>query len=199
MKILGVVIAGGASMRMTGQEKAFLEIDGVSLMERIMSRLKFQVESVAINSNGDLSRFSGFGCPVFADILADVGTPLAGLHAALTFGSQSGFDAVITVPSDAPFIPLDMVERLLEAGEVTGAAIACSQGHDHYLTGIWTTALAQPLENLILRDGLRRVQDFVAKAEAAKVMWSSDPHDAFFNINTPEDLLEAVLIARGET
>ena len=59
----------------------------------------------------------------------------------LHYGAKQGFDAVVTVPSDAPFLPLDLVHTACwRAGEVTGAAIARSGGQDHYLTGIWTTA-----------------------------------------------------------
>lgn len=198
MKILGAVIAGGASRRMGGREKAFLALDGVTLMERVLSRLRFQVDEVVINANGDASRYAQFGCEVVADGLADVGTPLAGLHAALCRGTALGFDAVVTVPSDSPLLPLDLVQKLLEAGEETGAAFARSGGQDHYLTGIWITAMAKPLERLITQDGLRRVQDFAAKAHAAKAVWAAVPHDPFFNINTPEDLAMAERIVKGD-
>ena len=63
MKILGVVIAGGTSSRMGGREKAFIELDGVNLMERTLSRLSFQVDDVAINANGDAGRFAGSTAP----------------------------------------------------------------------------------------------------------------------------------------
>lgn len=197
MKILGAIIAGGQSKRMGGCEKAFVMLDGSTLLERTLSRLRFQVNDTIINANGDSARFAATGLIVVEDVLTDVGTPLAGLHAALYFGSKRGFDAVVTVPSDAPFVPLDLVSKLLAAGEVTGAAIARSAGQDHYLTGIWTTAMAPALGRLIEKDGLRRVQDFAARADAAKAVWPAVPHDPFFNINTPEDLAEAEGIARG--
>ena len=196
MKILGAIIAGGHSTRMGGREKSFLRLAGTSLLERTLSRLRFQVDGVVINANGDASRFSTFDVPVVEDVLADVGTPLAGLHAALYYGASKGFDAVVTVPSDAPFLPLDLVERLLEGGEVTGAAIARSGGQDHYLTGIWTTAMATSLGRLIETEGMKRVQDFVTRAKAEKVVWAAVPHDPFFNINTPEDLNVAESIVR---
>lgn len=197
MKILGAIIAGGRSSRMGGREKAFLELDGVALIERVSSRIGFQVHEVVINANGDPSRFARLECVVIADLLEDVTTPLAGLHAALAFGADDGFDAVLTVPSDCPLLPLDLVERLKPAGDVTGAAHARSGGQDHFLTGLWTTAMARPLERLIRDENLRRVQDFVVKAKAEKVVWAAVPHDPFFNINTPEDLVLAEKIARG--
>lgn len=197
MKILGAIIAGGRSTRMGGQEKAFLVMDGVTLIERVSSRIGFQVDEVVINANGDPSRFAKLDHVVIADLLEDVATPLAGLHAALSFGADDGYDAVLTVPSDSPLLPLDLVERLKQAGQVTGAAHARSGGQDHYLTGLWTTAMAKPLERLIRDQNLRRVQDFAMKAKAEKVVWAALPHDPFFNINTPEDLAEAENIARG--
>jgi molybdenum cofactor guanylyltransferase len=195
MRILGAIIAGGKSSRMGGCEKSFLDLDGVTLLARTLSRLRFQVNDLVVNANGAPSRFSEVVVP---DELTDVGTPLAGLHAVLSYGADKGFHAVVTVPSDAPFLPLDLVARLVEAGEVTGAAIARSGGQDHYLTGIWTTGMAKALERLIADQGLRRVQDFAGRCHAEKVVWAAVPHDPFFNINTPEDLAVAREIARGE-
>jgi molybdopterin-guanine dinucleotide biosynthesis protein A len=197
MKILGAIIAGGHSTRMGGREKSFLDLAGASLLDRTLSRLRFQVDEIIINANGDASRFAATGVTVVEDVLTDVGTPLAGLQAALYYGASKGFDAVVTVPSDAPFLPLDLVERLLEAGEVTGAAIARSGGQDHYLTGIWTTAMAKPLGRLIEAEAMKRVQDFVTRAKAEKVVWAAVPHDPFFNINTPEDLTMAEQIVKA--
>ena len=187
MRILGVIIAGGQSSRM-GTEKAMLKLDGVTLLERVLSRLRLQVTEVALNANGDPARFGYHGLRVIPDELTEVGTPLAGLHAALSHGKAEGFDAVVTVPSDTPFLPLDLVARLTEAGEITGAAHARSGGQDHYLTGMWTTALAAPLARLIKDEQLRRVQDFCTRAKARRAVWETVPHDPFFNINTPDDL-----------
>ena len=197
MKILGAIIAGGESKRM-GEEKALLKLDGVTILERIASRLRIQVDEVILNANGDNARFANSGIPFIADLLTTIATPLAGLHAVLRYGDENNFDAVVTVPSDSPFIPLDLVSRLLEAGEEKGAAIARSHDQEHYLTGIWTTALSRPLEKLILHENLRRMQDFVSRVEAPSVLWSDQPHDPFFNINTPDDLKIAELIAKGK-
>jgi molybdenum cofactor guanylyltransferase len=193
LKILGVIVAGGLSSRM-GQEKALITLGGVTLLERVVSRLRLQVDQVVLNANGDGKRFGFHGLQVFPDVIDDVGTPLAGLHAALAHGAAQGFDAVVTVPSDTPFLPLDLVAKLTDVGEVTGAAYARSGGQDHYLTGMWTVALAKPLEKLIREGGLRRVQDFCAKAKARRAVWETVPHDPFFNLNTPEDVIVAEAI-----
>jgi len=183
MRILGVIIAGGRSSRMGGIEKSLIDLAGRPLIAHIVERFRRQTDDVVINANGNPSRFSGFGCEIIADGPGLTGTPMAGLNAALTYGDAHGFDAVVTTPSDTPFLPLDLVARL--QGE--GAAIAQSGGQDHYLTGFWPTSLVPILENATLK----RMQDWVTVAGARKVEWSTSPRDPFFNINTPDDLAQA--------
>jgi molybdenum cofactor guanylyltransferase len=196
MRVLGAVIAGGQSRRMGGQEKAFLMLDGVSLIERVVSRIAFQVDAVVINANGDSSRFHVLGHDVIPDKLK-TGTPLAGLHAALAQGAVGGFDAVLTVPTDTPFLPLDLVVRLAEAGHLTGAAVARSSGQIHHLTGLWSIAMAGKLEDMIVAKHLHRVMDVSRIFDVAIADWPVEPHDCFMNINTPEDLVTARMALHG--
>jgi molybdopterin-guanine dinucleotide biosynthesis protein A len=121
----------------------------------------------------------GQGNVVVIPDLRSIGTPLAGLHAALTYAGENGFDAVLTAPCDAPLLPPDLRARL----EGAGAAIAASAGQAHYLTGFWPVGLLGLFE-----DGqLRRVMDFAGAAKARVVEWEVGAHDPFANINTPED------------
>jgi molybdenum cofactor guanylyltransferase len=197
MKVLGAIIAGGKSTRMGGKEKAFLPLGETTLLDRVHSRISFQVDDVVINANGDPHRFDHYGLRVIADQYDDLQTPLAGLHAVIRHGRSQGFDAVLTVPSDSPFLPLDLVERLEEAGRGTGAAVAASMARVHYLTGLWSTALAPVVDDCIRREGMVRVQDFVRKVDTAEVEWDVFPHDPFLNVNTPEDLSFAELHLDG--
>ena len=180
MRVLGAIIAGGKSSRMGGAEKAFLKLDGMSLIEHVRLRLAPQVDAIVINANGNGSRFGGVIVP---DVLTEIHTPLVGLHAVLKFAKD--FDAVLTVPSDGPFLPHDLRSRL-----GAGPAIACSAGQDHYLTGLWPVLLFAQLDDA-LRGGVVRMQDWVAACGAQKVEWKTEPHDPFFNVNTPEELAKA--------
>jgi molybdenum cofactor guanylyltransferase len=184
MRILGAIIAGGKSSRMGGQEKAFLELGGQTLISHIVQRLAPQVDEIIINANGEAARFQLTGLAVVADQIASGGTPLAGLEAVLSHATEYGFDAVISVPSDTPFLPHDFVARL----SGPNAAIAVSAGQEHYLTGFWPSSLAADLRDEITQKGLRRMQDWVRICGARKVEWDAAPFDPFFNINTREDL-----------
>ncbi len=187
MKILGAIIAGGKSARMGGTEKALIDLAGRPVVSHIAACLQRQTDHVIINANGDPLRFRDLGFEVVADVPGAVDTPLSGLETVLVYAASQGFDAVVSTPSDTPFLPHDLSSRLsgLEA------AIAGSGGQDHYLTGFWPVPLAAILKEALANRGLRRMQDWVALCEARTVKWSAVPLDPFFNINTPEDLEQA--------
>lgn len=192
MKICAVIVAGGGSSRM-GREKAFELIRGWSIIDRIVACLGAQMTDIVVNANGDMQRFGHIGFPVIGDLRKDIHSPMAGLHAALAHGRDGGYGAVLTVPSDAPFLPLDLVERLLVA--VRPAAIAASAGQRHYLTGIWSTSLLDELEKAMDSQLAPRLRDWTLVCDAAVVHWPAEPYDPFFNVNTPEELAEAERIA----
>jgi molybdopterin-guanine dinucleotide biosynthesis protein A len=193
MTVLGAIIAGGSSSRMGGVEKAFLPLHGVSLIERVKSRLALQADHIVINANGDGARFAALACEIVPDLLSDARTPLAGLHAVLMLARTRGFEAVFTTPCDAPFLPLDVVKVLREAGKGK-AIIAASEAHSHYLTGYWPATCAEALDDAIRNDGLRRVQDFTKLVNASELVWPDSLVDPFLNVNTPEELRFAELM-----
>ncbi len=187
MRILGAIIAGGQSSRMGGVEKAFIKLGGKPIIQHIVECLRVQTSEIVINANGDAGRFESLNCVVVPDGLGAGETPLAGLAAVLAYAELSDFDAVISVPSDTPFLPDDLVERL-NGGS---AAIASSKGQDHFLTGFWPASLTGMLMKAIVEADLLRMQEWVKMIGARKVEWSSLGFDPFFNINTPDDLKKA--------
>ena len=192
MRTAAVIVAGGRSSRM-GREKALEVIGGQTIIGRIAGTLRPQVDELVINANGDAARFAATGLSVIPDLMPVVGTPLAGLHAALKFAEAHGFDAVLTVPSDSPFIPSNLTQTL---GAVSHqAAVAMSGGQTHYLTGLWSPMLLPGLEVVLHRRPLPRLQDWVQQCHAAEVEWPTAPYDPFFNVNTPEQLAQARQIA----
>jgi molybdopterin-guanine dinucleotide biosynthesis protein A len=188
MKIIGAIIAGGRSSRMEGREKAFLELASKPVILHVIEQFEPQVDQLVINANGDAARFSEFGLEVIPDVMTSLTTPLAGLHAALKFTKSVAADVLVTVPSDTPFLPFNLVAKLLEKAVVRGAAIAASGDQEHYIIGAWKTELLDDLETAIASDNLFRVKDWAHRASAQKVEWPVKPHDPFFNVNAPEDL-----------
>jgi molybdenum cofactor guanylyltransferase len=184
MKIAAVIIAGGSSTRM-GRNKALIDLAGRPVLQWVVDRISPQVDGLAINANSSL--MDHFGLPIVSDVRHGIGTPLAGVHAGLCWARNAGFDTLLTVPADSPFVPCDLVAKLGAGAPV----IAASAGQVHYLTGLWPVSQLQALE----QSNFRRVQDWAKHCHARTIEWPAEPYDPFFNINTPEDLARAEVIA----
>jgi molybdenum cofactor guanylyltransferase len=191
MKVMAAIIAGGRSRRMGGEEKAFLMLGGRSILAHVIDRIRYQVDGLVINSNGDPRRFADFKLAVVPDRVSTLATPLAGLHASLAHAKTAHADCLLTVPSDTPFLPENLVLRLTQ---LKHAAIARSGGQDHYLIGVWPVALLDDLETAIGIEQMFRVKDWAARCRARYAEWPVLPFDPFLNVNRPEDLATAEAI-----
>ncbi|WP_127104820.1 molybdenum cofactor guanylyltransferase MobA [Pararhodobacter zhoushanensis] len=188
--IAGIVLAGGRATRMGGGDKALLPFGGRPLLAHVLARVGPQVGAVAISANGDPARFAGFGLPVLADPVAGFPGPLAGVLAGMDWAHGLGAEAVLCVAGDTPFLPVDLVARLSEAGAFALAASA-SDGRmrQHPTVGLWPVRLREALREALAR-GENKVGRFAAEHGAVAVPFDALP-DPFFNINTPDDLRAA--------
>jgi molybdopterin-guanine dinucleotide biosynthesis protein A len=186
-----VILAGGRASRLGGGDKGLLMLDGRTVLERIIGRLRPQVARIALNANGDPTRFERFGLPVLPDPIAGQPGPLAGILAAMEW---AGAGDVVTVPSDTPFLPADLVPRLVAARGAAAIAVAASGGRSHPVAALWPARLQHELRRAIVEDGMRKVDHWVARHRPVEVPFATEPVDPFFNINRPEDLAEAARI-----
>ena len=193
--IPAVILAGGLSRRMGGGDKALRPLAGQPVLGHVIDRLRPQVAALALNANGDATRFAGFGLPVVADDAADFAGPLAGILAAFDWAAQTHptASAVLTVPADTPFLPRDLAARLAAAG---APALARSGGRIHPVVGLWPLALRADLRRALRAEGLRKVEDWTARLAPSLVDFEAAPVDPFFNINTPDDLELAEALLR---
>src|ERR1700722_1123480 len=128
MNIIGVLLAGGLARRMGGGDKPLRRIAGRPLLDRVIERLRPQVAGLVLNANGDPARFAAYGLPVVADSVPDFAGPLAGILAGLgwTAANRPDCPMIVSVATDAPFLPTDLVARMAEAIAAEGADMACA-------------------------------------------------------------------------
>jgi len=200
-EIVAVLLAGGLSRRMGGQDKMLRGLGGESILARVIARVEPQVGILLLNANGDPERFADFGLPVAEDVVGDHAGPLAGLLTGMEWTRVNAPHCpwVLTVPTDAPFLPCDLVERLMRALEDEGAEMACasSGGRHHPVCGLWPVRLAGELRRA-MEEGVRKVDIWTARYKLAVADWPTEPVDPFFNANRPEDMAEAERIL-GQT
>ena len=188
---------------MGGGDKALLPLGKGTLLAHVMERLLPQVERVALNANGDPSRFHAIGLPVIADNIEGFVGPLGGVLAGLDWAASHGADAIVTAAADTPFLPPDLVPRLLLRAEETGAKVVLAATDDPDLGprrqptfGLWPVELREDLREALL-SGIRKVGQWTDRHNAALASFPTTPYNPFFNVNTPEDLDRAEAMLKG--
>jgi molybdopterin-guanine dinucleotide biosynthesis protein A len=186
------VLAGGLSRRMGGGDKCLRLLGGSTILARIVERAAPQVESLALNANGDAGRFASYGLPVVADSIADFAGPLAGILAGLDWAAAQApaCSHLASFAGDAPFLPRDLVRRFADAVEVESADLACaaSCGRTHPVFGLWPVTLREALRRAMVEEEIRKVDRWTARYRLAVVEYGPEPFDPFFNANQPDDL-----------
>lgn len=192
-EILGVILAGGQARRMGGGDKGLAMLDGMPMLARVIARLRPQVDHLILNANGPPGRFAAFGLTVVPDPTAQARGPLEGLAAAMVYAraKHPSVGALVTVSTDLPFLPDDLVPRLTAAG-VDQPAIAVSDGRRHPVIGLWPVSMHAAVSTA-LETGALSLNAFADRHGAVEVAFplgdcAGQTIDPFFNANTPEDL-----------
>ena len=191
-----LVLAGGRATRMGGGDKPLRQFGPSTLLDHVLARLAGQRAHVTVlSANGDPARFARFGLPVVPDTVPGHPGPLAGVLAGMEWVLAHAPDTadIVTVPADSPFLPIDLVDRLLAAREAASADMACaaSAGQAHPVAGLWPVRLAAQLRQALVEDRLYRVGRWTARFKLVQVEFATSPIDPFLNVNTPEDLAAA--------
>ena len=194
-KVLGVVIAGGRSVRFGG-EKATAPLAGRPLLLWAVLRLQRNCARVAVNTRPEtqteaLARAEGLA--VLHDVPGDAAGPLAGVKVGLTWAKGLGAHAIAVSPCDAPMLPDDLFARLIDAAGGDAAIAETPEGRQP-LCSIWpVSALVAVTE--ALAGGAHPATWRVLESIGAKPVRFADAA-AFANLNTREEL--AAIAARLE-
>ncbi len=186
--VTGIVLAGGQGRRMGGVDKGLVPFRGAPMVAHAIARLAPQVGAIVVNANQNAEAYAALGHRVVPDTVGGFAGPLAGLHAGL---AAAPTPLVVTVPCDSPFLPADLVARLAEALERTGADIAVARTFDqpHPVFALVRTSVRPHLETFLGAGG-RKIDAWYASLAAVEVPFD-DEADAFRNINTRDELAAA--------
>ena len=193
--VAGVLLAGGLARRMGGGDKCLCPLAGETLLARVIARTAPQVGPLIVNANGDPARFASYGLPVVADVVEGYAGPLAGILTALDWAAEHAphHPLVASFATDAPFLPRDLVETMVEARDLAGADLACaaSGGRTHPVFGLWPVELRADLRDALVEQGERKIDRWTASHRLVEVAFPCAPVDPFFNANREDDLAEA--------
>ena len=188
LSVSAIVLCGGESSRM-GFDKAFIKIEGRTLVERQVVLLRRRFGKIILVTNSPGSYKSRSRVKVVTDIVRGFG-PLGGLYTGL---SNSGSEYNLVAACDMPFINLDLAAYM--AGSVKeGFQAVVPYYRKRY----------QPLFAVYSRDCLGKIRQALAgnklklaallsefkvrKVLKKELVKFGDPDVFFRNINTPQDL-----------
>ena len=174
------ILAGGQGRRLGGVDKAFLNYDGKTLLERCLQSAGNGFAQRLISHPGAEVRFTSNGLEAVKDVRPGQQGPLAGLEALLTVTRSQW---LLTIPVDVKTLPLIVFETLLRLEDGPGRVIRDADGLQP-LIALWRVSDALAIVQQRLDAGQRDAQGLVA---ALGLMVCELSPMRLGNLNTPHD------------
>ena len=181
-----MILAGGKSIRM-GQDKAFLEVDGVPIILRVFAMLdQLFAETIVVANKKE--PYVGLKIPLYTDLLPGQGA-LGGLYTGLM---HSAFPYAFCVACDMPFLNRMVIEYLITRIEHYDAVVPRTSDGLQPLHAVYSKKCLEPIRRLLDLKG-SKIMDFYPQIRLRLVdereFLPLDPEKrSFTNVNTPEEL-----------
>lgn len=183
--VTAFILAGGKSSRM-GEEKAFMQIQGKGLIDRIISAAHNVSEDTFVV--GPKDKFGAYG-RIVNDVYPDSG-PLAGIHAAL---ERSRTELSLVLPVDTPFVTTEFLKFLTDTARESKAIVTVPRvgGRLQPLCAVYRKPFAAIAEQALKEKRLKI--DPLFPPESTRVISEEEIRAAGFdpaildNLNTKEE------------
>ncbi len=171
-----------------GQNKAFIQIEGVPIIARIHDLFRELFQEVIIITN-QREFFKNFDSKVYQDLMPDMGA-LGGLYTGIFFSS---FQYSFCAACDMPFINKSLVEYLIENIGTNDVVVPRTRDGIQPLHAIYSKKCLDPIKKTI-DQGKYRIIDFYKMAtvrivEEDEFLFLDPFRESFINVNTPQELL----------
>ena len=191
-KILGVVLAGGKSLRF-GEDKSQVKLNNKSLIDHILSEILTEFKELLIVSNNSIKFNKSEKISIIGDFKNNLG-PLGGVLTAMKWIKDNNKDYhwISTFPTDTPFFKNQILKDFHDQINLKNGKLFFIKSNNtrHNIFGLWSLDLADKLEK-DLENGDRKVEDWANKVGVNIIDMQFEKNDPFFNINTKEDLEKA--------
>ena len=189
--VTGVILAGGKSSRF-GSNKAFADVNGRQLIERVIAVMGSVFEKLIIITN-DPDEYSALGISMYKDLIKGLG-PLGGIYTGLEkMPDRFGF----FVACDMPFLNEDLIRYITEMNKNEyDAVVPKIDWKMEPLHSLYSKTCLPPIRGLI-ESGECMINKFFQTIRTRFINEDEiRQHDplmrSFYNINRPGELIEAV-------
>ena len=184
MTVAGVVLAGGAGRRMGGVDKAALHLRGTTLLDRVLSAAEPVCDRLVVVGPDRPTTVAGV---TFVREDEPGGGPVPAILAGLAAAPDC--DVVLVLATDLPLLLPHHLRLLLDGLQGDAVAAQDFEGPNPLLAAYRSAALAERAARLRLGAGSsagRLLPDGVSTVDLGP---------ATFNVNRPEDLAAAEVLA----
>ena len=197
--ILGVVLAGGKSRRF-GQDKSQVKLKNILLIDYILREIVDEFKETLIVANEEIDFMKSKSISVTKDYKSGLG-PLGGVLTAMKWirENNKNYEWISTFPSDTPFFRKDELKYFFKNINMNESKLFFIKSNKtrHNIFGLWSLDLIDKLEDDILK-GERKVEVWANSIGVKTVDINNKKPDPFFNINTKEDLENAIKIIKHD-
>lgn len=180
--LAAVVLAGGASRRM-GRDKATMpHPGGATMVEHTVSAVSRRCSPVFVVAAPGQALPDLGEARVLRDEARGVG-PLLATGRGLRAAAEAGLERAFVCAVDMPELSEEVIDQL--AGYDGVDVVLPWDGREHYLAGIYRTALADHIDGLIA-SGQRAMRALTDSVLTQRVVL--EPGPAFANVNSEADL-----------
>ena len=174
---------------MREKTKALLEFNSLPLIQHVIDRMRPQVCKLLLSVELENPRFESFSLRQIPDPRQGGCGPLGGLLAALE-ALDADNDWLLLAPCDAPFVPVDLGQRLMQEALNSGlpGCVVRYEGELQPTFSLWHKNLLPQLRTAVMTEGLGGFKQFLERVTICLLDWDSVEVSPFFNVNTPEDL-----------
>ena len=185
--LAAIVLAGGASRRM-GRDKATLPFSSATgettLVEHAVTTLRARCAPVFVVAAPG-QPLPDLDAEVLRDEIRGVG-PLLATARGLRAAADAGLDLAFVCAVDMPYLDVELIDELVGPAVRLGADVVLPwDGRDHYLAGVYRTALAARADQLVAA-GERSMRALVTIVDTQRVVMPEQR--SLTNVNTAADL-----------
>ena len=197
--ILAVVLAGGQSKRF-GEDKNQAKLGNLTLLEHVLAKVSKKFEKILIISNQNLNLKKLNSITIIQDCIQGNLGPLIGVLSAMKWIKKNNkqYQWIATFPSDTPFFDTSIIEKYKSKINLNESLLYFVRSNQkrHNIFGLWSIKLMDNLENDLINNNFRKVEEWADKIGVETINVKIDKFDPFFNINTKIDLKEAEKILK---
>lgn len=183
------ILSGGRSSRM-GMNKALADLNGITVIEYILTRLQVHFQEIIIVTN-EPELYRSYHARVITDIYPRKG-PIAGIHAALK-AATSG--SLFVLSCDMPFVSFAAAEFMLQRAHGYDSVVPVLGGHLQPTAAVYNASCLKYLTDCLENDKLKLTRIFedlnTLYVDEGEFLPFGLPEHIFFNINDQEALQRA--------